>query len=116
MSSRVYDYILTVSDTSPFKQGNTVLGLTSKAFGYIANVDSSTSNIKVKMSNVDQEFSNSITTQISQGILSAKPGWIRLSIHPVTSNEEMEFILNAIEALCRNHQDYLQHSYLVLNL
>ena len=57
MSSRVYDYILTVSDTSPFKQGNTVLGLTSKAFGYIANVDSSTSNIKVKMSNVDQEFS-----------------------------------------------------------
>jgi len=57
MSSRVYDYILTVSDTSPFKQGNTILGLTSNAFGYIANVDSSTSNIKVKMSNVDQEFS-----------------------------------------------------------
>lgn len=54
--------------------------------------------------NVDQEFSQSITDQISQGILSAKPGWLRFSIHPVMSNEEVIYILDAIEALHDNHQ------------
>ncbi|PHN08493.1 aminotransferase class V-fold PLP-dependent enzyme [Flavilitoribacter nigricans] len=56
--------------------------------------------------NVDQEFSQSITDQISQGILSAKPGWIRLSIHPVMTNEEMAYILDAIEALHDHYQDW----------
>lgn len=56
--------------------------------------------------NVDEEFSQSITDQISQGILSAKPGWIRLSIHPVMTNEEMTYILDAIEALHHHHQEW----------
>lgn len=56
--------------------------------------------------NVDQEFSKSITDQISQGILSAKPGWIRLSIHPVMTNEEITYILDAIEALHDHHEEW----------
>ena len=56
--------------------------------------------------NVDQEFSQSITDQINEGILSAKPGWIRLSIHPVMTNEEMTYILDAIAALHDHHQEW----------
>lgn len=56
--------------------------------------------------NVDQEFSKSITDQISQGVLSAKPGWIRLSIHPVMTNEEMAYILDAIGALHDQHEEW----------
>jgi selenocysteine lyase/cysteine desulfurase len=54
--------------------------------------------------NVDQEYSKSITDQITQGILTAKPGWIRLSIHPVMTNEEMTYILDAVEALHDHHE------------
>jgi selenocysteine lyase/cysteine desulfurase len=52
---------------------------------------------------VDESYSKSITDQITMGILTAKPGWIRLSIHPVMSNEEMNYILDAIEALHDQH-------------
>ncbi len=53
---------------------------------------------------VDKHYSKNITNRINLGDLSAKPGWIRLSIHPTTSNEEIEFILNALDELARNHK------------
>jgi len=56
MSTRLYDYILTVNDTTPFKNGNNIIGASSETFGYVANVDPSTSNIKVKVANAFQEF------------------------------------------------------------
>lgn len=55
---------------------------------------------------VDESYSRSITDQITMGILSAKPGWIRLSIHPVMSNDEMAYVLDAIEALHEHHADW----------
>lgn len=55
---------------------------------------------------VTQQFSESITNRISIGDLSSKPGWIRMSIHPVMTNEEVEYILDSIEALCENHQEW----------
>lgn len=61
MSGRLYDYIITVADASDFENGNTLLGLTSKAFGYISNVDTATNNLKVKMSNLFQEYNVSET-------------------------------------------------------
>lgn len=63
--------------------------------------------------NVDREYSRSITDLINDGILTAKPGWIRLSIHPVMTNEELIYILDAIEALHDWHKkwakDYSYH-------
>ena len=57
MTSRLYDYILTVADASNFRNGNNLIGMTTKTFGYIANVDVSTNRIKVKVNNVFQEYS-----------------------------------------------------------
>lgn len=51
---------------------------------------------------VEPNYSKSITDRISEGDLSMKPGWIRMSIHPVMTNAEINYILDAIEALCLN--------------
>ena len=45
---------------------------------------------------VDHYTSKRITDKINQGDLSTKPGWVRLSIHPTTTDEEVDFILNAL--------------------
>lgn len=58
MTTRLYDYIITVANTAPFKNGNNFIGVTSGTYGYIANVNHATGNIKVKVSNVYQEYSN----------------------------------------------------------
>jgi phage-related protein len=56
MSTRLYDYIITVDNASAFKNGNTFIGQSSNTYGYIANVDIQTNNIKVKVSNALQEY------------------------------------------------------------
>jgi phage-related protein len=56
MTTRLYDYIITVANTAPFKNGNNFIGVGSGTYGYIANVNHATGNIKVKVSNVYQEY------------------------------------------------------------
>ena len=55
---------------------------------------------------VSQELSTRITNQISQGDLSEKPGWIRLSIHPILTDEEISYILDAIEEMAAHFQEW----------
>jgi selenocysteine lyase/cysteine desulfurase len=56
--------------------------------------------------NVDQETSYSIKDQIQEGCSTEKPGWIRLSIHPTTTDEELDFICNALKELCANIDEW----------
>lgn len=56
--------------------------------------------------NVDKDFSHSITSEISCGILDKKPGWVRMSLHPTTTNEELNFALEALKQLAQNHKDW----------
>ncbi|RBL88599.1 aminotransferase class V-fold PLP-dependent enzyme [Chitinophaga flava] len=46
---------------------------------------------------VDKPESYAILHGIQAGDLSCKPGWVRLSIHPTMTNDEINFILDAIE-------------------
>lgn len=55
---------------------------------------------------VDQNHSNMITSKIHEGDLTDKPGWVRLSIHPIMTNKEIEFICDCIEKLCINHTEW----------
>ena len=48
---------------------------------------------------VSRELSRQITDKISHGDLSEKPGWIRLSIHPVMTDQDVIFILDALQQL-----------------
>jgi hypothetical protein len=45
-----------------------------------------------------------ITSKIDQGSCAEKPGWIRLSIHPTTSSQEIEYLCKAVKELAQNHE------------
>ena len=55
---------------------------------------------------VDQQYSNAITNMIDKGDYSQKPGWVRLSIHPIMTDEELHFIGKAVTELAANHQEW----------
>ncbi len=57
--------------------------------------------------NVNKQKSHKITKQINTGDLSQKPGFIRLSLHPTTTNFEINYIIDAINAISNNYKDYL---------
>jgi hypothetical protein len=52
---------------------------------------------------VDREKSKSITEKISLGDLSEKPGWVRLSLHPTTTLEEVDFIASSVHKVIDNY-------------
>ena len=56
--------------------------------------------------NVDWDTSHDIANHIDQGDLSLKPGWIRLSLHPVMTNEELGFIVASIKDIVTHYEDY----------
>jgi selenocysteine lyase/cysteine desulfurase len=51
---------------------------------------------------VTYEESKRITSKIDLGDLSEKPGWVRLSIHPTMTDEEVDFICDAIGQIQAN--------------
>jgi len=51
---------------------------------------------------VDESTSESITCQIDAGDLSRKPGWVRVSLHPTTTDNEVVFIANSIKSILEN--------------
>ncbi len=63
---------------------------------------------------VDKKRSQEIVKEVEQGNTTNKPGWIRLSIHPTTSNEEVAYIIHAIKELATHHQDW-QKDYIFVN-
>jgi len=59
MSARSYDVILSVDDASGFVATNVLVGNTTATSGIIANVNLTTNELKVKLNNIQQEFSSS---------------------------------------------------------
>ena len=55
---------------------------------------------------VDQETSHNLVCKIDSGDLTEKPGWIRMSIHPTTTNAEIEYVCDAIRQLAQNHSTW----------
>lgn len=63
---------------------------------------------------IDKETSKKITDRIDTGDISTKPGWIRLSIHPIMSTSEINYILDSIKTLVLNfkiwQKDYVYNA------
>jgi selenocysteine lyase/cysteine desulfurase len=55
---------------------------------------------------VSQDQSNEITEKITHGDLSEKPGWVRWSIHPTTTNQEVELMIEALKDISVNGKTY----------
>jgi len=56
--------------------------------------------------NVDFKLSKEITDRIDSGDLSLKPGWVRLSLHPTMTDDELHFILDAIRQTVENAEKW----------
>ncbi len=55
---------------------------------------------------VDFKLSKEITDRIESGDLSLKPGWIRLSLHPTMTDDELHFILDSIRQTVENAEKW----------
>ena len=51
---------------------------------------------------VNKVLSKKITDAVDRGDLRLKPGWIRLSLHPTMTDQELDYILDAIEEVSRD--------------
>jgi selenocysteine lyase/cysteine desulfurase len=57
---------------------------------------------------VDRKQSRHITDKINQGDLSEKPGWVRISLHPTLTNEEVLAIATAVHSVLDNYEQWQQ--------
>ena len=55
---------------------------------------------------VSQEQSDAITSEITLGDLSHKPGWVRWSLHPTTTNKEVLYFIESLEKVVENFEDW----------
>ncbi len=55
---------------------------------------------------VSHELSDEITQRINKGDLSLKPGWVRWSLHPTTTNKEVELFIAALRDIVANSEKY----------
>jgi selenocysteine lyase/cysteine desulfurase len=55
---------------------------------------------------VDPTRSHRITQKIALGDFSEKPGWVRLSLHPTMTNEELYTITNALKEIIKNIKEW----------
>ncbi len=53
---------------------------------------------------VSHEKSEEITDMINHGDLSSKPGWVRMSLHPTTTDREIDYIIDAVRDITLNHK------------
>jgi selenocysteine lyase/cysteine desulfurase len=65
---------------------------------------------------VNPSHSRKITERIDHGDLSMKPGWVRLSLHPTTTNREVHLIIDALHSLRKNIRSWEKdYSYNIHN-
>jgi selenocysteine lyase/cysteine desulfurase len=55
---------------------------------------------------VSYEKSLEITDKINHGDLSDKPGWVRWSLHPTMTNDEVEIMITALNEIVTNIESY----------
>lgn len=56
--------------------------------------------------NVSYQDSKKITELINHGDLSHKPGWVRWSLHPTNTNDEVQYFINALDKIVKNAQEW----------
>ena len=57
---------------------------------------------------IGQRESYEILDAIRAGDLLSKPGWVRVSVHPMMTNHEIDFIMDAIEQASLNFTEWMK--------
>ncbi|UOB19259.1 aminotransferase class V-fold PLP-dependent enzyme [Abyssalbus ytuae] len=56
--------------------------------------------------NVNHDVSKELEKKILSGFLFERPGWVRMSIHPTMTNEEVKYICDALEEVAANYEKW----------
>ena len=54
------------------------------------------------------EVSKEITDLVTIGDMSTKPGWIRMSIHPTHTDEEIQYLMASLKSLALNYKEWMK--------
>ena len=57
---------------------------------------------------IDNQASKELEQEVLLGDLLKKPGWVRMSIHPTTTNEEIMYVCESIKAVAENHKEWAE--------
>lgn len=97
------DRLCVVSFYSPEHHYNLIVRLLNDNFGIqVRGGCSCAGTYGHILLDVDKQRSETITEKIDQGDLSDKPGWVRISLHPTNTDEEAQFIVNAVAQIMQN--------------
>lgn len=55
--------------------------------------------------NINQEKSKEITDLLNQGHADKKPGWVRISLHPIMNKDDIDYIIKAINEIQQNAEE-----------
>ena len=55
---------------------------------------------------VSNKMSKAITDKIAYGDLSEKPGWVRFSLHPTQTDDDLYYFVNALKKIIENHKEW----------
>lgn len=55
---------------------------------------------------VSPEKSREISQKINSGDLSEKPGWVRLSLHPTMTDQELDTVIDGLSQLAKNYPEW----------
>ncbi len=57
---------------------------------------------------INHQKSNAIIGKLEDGTCEFKPGWVRFSIHPTTTNEEIKYVCDSIISLSENYEEWVK--------
>ena len=55
---------------------------------------------------MDEDHSSALTRSIENSDMTGKPGWVRVSLHPTMTDQELEYILDAIAEVVMKGQEW----------
>ncbi|HEX2394010.1 MAG TPA: aminotransferase class V-fold PLP-dependent enzyme, partial [Bacteroidales bacterium] len=55
---------------------------------------------------VSYDRSHQITEKINHGDMSEKPGWVRISLHPVMKDDEVHYFIEALKEIVANSSEW----------
>lgn len=58
---------------------------------------------------IDKEISKLFTDKIDKGDSTEKPGWVRISLHPTMTNDELIYIIDALKEIVENADEWTKN-------
>ena len=107
LGNRDEDRIGCISFTISGMHYNLVVRLLNDRFGIQTRGGwSCASSFAHYLFNIQADRSKAVMQNIEQQQLTDKPGWVRISLHPIMTNEEVQFMTDAIRDLVKNQKQW----------